>query len=264
MASPDQGSTGKGSGRKTIGVHVHGARGRMGSMVVQGLQGLEDIALTGTSDRGDDLAELLRRGRPAVMVDFTVAEAAVEGIALALDSDVSVVSGTTGIPGADVRRLGEMARSKELGLLLAPNFCIGVVLLQRFARQAAAWFADVEIVELHHERKVDAPSGTALATARQIARAAKTPVNADRPPAEESHGSRGMSVDGVPVHAVRLPGLLAHQEVLFGAPGQILTLRHDTSDRRAFLPGILLGVRAIGRRTGLVDSLEALLDDFGS
>lgn len=247
-----------------IGVHVHGARGRMGSMVAAGLQDRKDIRLTGGSDRGDDLAALLAKGRPDVMVDFTVAEGAVEGIAVALDAGVAVVSGTTGIPPQDVVRLAAKAEAAGLGLLLAPNFCIGVVLLQRFARQAATWFADVEIVELHHERKVDAPSGTALATARQIAAAAAGPLNAGRPEAREHAGSRGAVVEGVPVHAVRLPGLLAHQEVLFGGLGQVLTLRHDTTDRRAFLPGILLGIRGIRKRRGLVDSLEAMLDDPAS
>jgi 4-hydroxy-tetrahydrodipicolinate reductase len=245
-----------------IRVHVHGARGRMGSACVEAIAGAADMQLVGTSGRGDDLHEALRASRPEVAVEFTVAEAAADHLRVMLESDCHVVSGTTGLPAAQARALGELARARGRGLLLAPNFALGMLLLQRFARQAAAWMHDVEIVELHHERKRDAPSGTALHTARLIAEAARTALNQGRPDtAELRAGARGGIEEGVPIHSIRLPGLLAHQEVLFGAPGQVLTLRHDALDRRAYLPGVLLGIRRIRSRTGLVDSLDSMLDD---
>lgn len=245
----------------SIRVHVHGAGGRMGRACVEAVGAAADMELCGTTGRSDDLAASLRATRPEVVVEFTVPGAVEAHLRTILEADCHVVSGTTGLPTERARELGELAASRRRGLLLAPNFAVGVLLLQRFAREAAAHFADVEIIELHHDQKRDAPSGTSLHTARQIAEAAASELNAGRPDSEELvAGSRGGAVAGIPVHSVRLPGLLAHQEVLFGAPGQLLTLRHDTLDRLAFMPGVLLGVRRIRDRTGLVDSLEPFLD----
>ena len=234
----------------------------MGGTTVAAVRAADDLELCGTSGRGDDLAAALRHSRPDVAVEFTAPDAVAAAVRTMLEASVHVVSGTTGLGADAARALGELARARGKGFLLAPNFALGVILLQRFCRQAAAHFADVEILELHHEGKRDAPSGTAVHTAAQIAAAAARPLNAGRIEAVETvPGARGGSHCGVPIHSVRLPGLLAHQEVLFGAPGQVLTIRHDTSDRRAFMPGVLLAIRRIHRHLGLVDSLEHLLDD---
>lgn len=245
----------------TIRVHVQGAKGRMGSTTVQAVQQDRGLQLCGQTDLGDDFAQCLSESRPDVMVEFTVAEAMEDNLRAGLMAGAHVVSGTTGLAAAAAARLAKLAVDRELGLLLAPNFCIGVLLLQRFARDATTWFKDVEILELHHDRKRDAPSGTALATAAQIAAAASHALNRDRPDETESlAGVRGGRHRDIPIHSVRLPGLLAHQEVMFGAAGQVLTLRHDTLDRQAFMPGVLLAIHRISERVGLVDSLERLLE----
>jgi 4-hydroxy-tetrahydrodipicolinate reductase len=243
-----------------IRVHVNGALGRMGATCVQAVEAAEDMVVAGLSDAGDDLHGLLAAGKAEVMVDFTVPDAVEAAVRAALEAGCHVVCGTTGLARDKAEALGKLAEEKDLGFLLAPNFALGVILMQRFAREAVKVFPDVEILELHHEQKQDAPSGTALATARQIAAAAKAPLNAARPEQRQlRQGARGGSEAGIPIHSVRLPGLLAHQEVLFGGPGQVLTIRQDTLDRRAFMPGVLLGIREIPGRRGLVDSLEHLL-----
>jgi 4-hydroxy-tetrahydrodipicolinate reductase len=241
-------------------VHVHGAGGRMGQACVAGIAAAADLALAGTSGRHDDLAAVLARVRPDVVVEFTVPSAVAGNLEVIARCGCHAVCGTTGLSPDAARALGRAFAAQSRALVLAANFAIGAVLLQRFAREAVRWFPDVEIVELHHEQKLDAPSGTALATARQIAAAARAPLNAGRPGAREAvPAARGGPVEGVPIHSVRLPGLLAHQEVLFGAAGQLLSLRHDTTDRRAFVPGVLLAVRSVPGRAGLIDGLEPLL-----
>ncbi len=243
-----------------IQVHVNGVLGRMGSTSVKAIEEAKDMVLCGSSDAGDDLPALLASGGAQVMVDFTVPDAVAAGVRTALDCGCHVVCGTTGLARDQAEALGQLAEEKGVGFLLAPNFAVSIILMQRFAREAARWFLDVEILELHHEQKQDAPSGTAIATARQIAAAAAAPLNDSRPEQKELlKGARGGAESNIPIHSVRLPGLLAHQEVLFGGPGQVLTIRQDTLDRRAFMPGVLLGIRKILDRRGLVDSLEPLL-----
>lgn len=232
----------------------------MGATCVQAVAAAADMVICGQSDAGDDLAALLAAGDAQVMVDFTVPDAVAAGVRTALEVGCHVVCGTTGLPREQAETLGRLAEDKHLGFLLAPNFALGVILMQRFAREAAKVFADVEILELHHQQKQDAPSGTAIATARQIAAAAPGALNASRPQQQQLlEGARGAVEQGIPIHSVRLPGLLAHQEVLFGGPGQVLTIRQDTLDRSAFMPGVLLGIRRVVGRRGLVDSLEHLL-----
>ena len=244
----------------SIRVHVHGAKGRMGATCVEAVHGASDMEVCGETDYGDDLAGALADERPDVVIEFTVPSAVEENVRTMLEAGVPVVAGTTGLPKDKAEALDALAREKGVGFLLAPNFAIGVILMQKFAREAAVHFRDVEILELHHDRKVDAPSGTALHTADLIAASAGGPLNADRPDEEETvPGARGGKQGGVPIHSVRLPGLLAHQEVMFGGVGQVLTIRHDALDRRAFMPGVLLGVRKIREHTGLIDSLERLL-----
>ena len=241
-------------------VHVCGALGRMGSAAAAAIDSAGDLELVGTSGRGDDLAAALRDTCPEVVVEFTRPDAAAANLRTILAAGAHAVSGTTGLADEQLEDLGRQAAGAGVGLVHAANFALGAVLLQRFARQCAAWLDDVEIIELHHDAKLDAPSGTALETARQIGRAAGRDLNADRPRARELPGARGAPVAGVPIHSVRLPGLLAHQEVLFGAVGQTLTLRHDTFDRSAFMPGVLLAVRRVVRCTGLVRSLDSFLE----
>ncbi len=240
-----------------IRVHVCGAGGRMGGAAVAAIRAASDLELGGSSGRGDDLPALLAANAAEVAVEFTTPQAVAANVRTMLECGVHVVCGTTGLARETVVLLGQLAAARGLGLVLAPNFALGAALLQRSARQAARHFAAVEIVELHHDGKRDAPSGTAIETARQIAAAALVPASA---PAPASAPGRGAIVHGVPIHSVRLPGLVAHQEVLFGGCGELLTLRHDALDRSAFVPGILMAIRRVRSRRGLVDSLEALLD----
>jgi 4-hydroxy-tetrahydrodipicolinate reductase len=233
----------------------------MGSAARAAIAAAGDLVLTGATGRGDDLAAALAQDGAEVLVEFTAPSAVEAHLSLALEAGVDAVSGTTGLDEAALLRIDALARARGRAALVAPNFALGVLLLQRFAVEAARWFRDVEIVELHHERKLDAPSGTARDTARRIAAAAAGPLNRDRPAERvDLPGARGGDERGVPIHAIRLPGLLAHQEVLFGAPGELLTLRHDTSDRQAFMPGVLLAVRRLRGRSGLLRSLHELLE----
>ena len=244
----------------TIRVHVHGALGRMGGACIDAVNGASDMELCGTTDVGDDLAAALGAESPDVVVEFTVPDAVEDNVRTMLEAGVPVVAGTTGLPREKAVGLGNLAKEKGVGFLLAPNFAIGVILMQKFAREAAKHFDDVEIIELHHERKVDAPSGTAIHTADLIAASAERALNQGRPDETETvRGARGGAQSGIPIHSIRLPGLLAHQEVMFGGVGQVLTIRHDALDRRAFMPGVLLGIRSIRDHTGLIDSLEHLL-----
>jgi 4-hydroxy-tetrahydrodipicolinate reductase len=194
-----------------------------------------------------------------VAVDFTHPSAVMANIRWCLEHGVHVVVGTTGLTAADLDEVGSLADAADANVVIAPNFALGAVLLLRFAAEAARFFDAAEVIELHHDGKADAPSGTAVATARAIDAARAGEWSApDAIGADPS--SRGAVVDGVRVHAVRLPGLVAHQEVLFGGPGQVLTLRHDALDRSAFMPGVLLAIRSVADRPGLTVGLDALLD----
>jgi len=246
----------------TIRVHVHGAKGKMGSAASAAIEAAEDLSLCGQSGRTDDFKRALERSRPEVVVEFTVPDAAESNLRTILNYGAHAVSGTTGVSSSVASELGALADSCGLGCLLAPNFCLGVILMQRFSKTAARWFDDVEIVEMHHEHKLDAPSGTSLHTARLIAQAAGRPLNRGRPREHQPlAGARGARCGDISIHSLRLPGLIAHQEVLFGATGQRLSIRHDCVDRLAFMPGILLAIRRIADFRGLVDSLDHLLDD---
>jgi 4-hydroxy-tetrahydrodipicolinate reductase len=243
----------------TVRVAVLGAQGRVGSEVVKGVQAAEDLELAGAFDVGDPLV----LAGVDVAVDFTHPDAVMGNVRACIDAGVHAVVGTTGWTEerlADVR--GWLAAAPGTGVLVAPNFGIAAVLMMQFAVQAARFFESVEVVELHHPRKADAPSGTARRTAQLVAAARREAGLAAAPDAtsEALPGARGADVDGVPVHAVRLAGLVAHQEVLLGGAGESLTIRHDTYDRSAFVPGVLLGVREVGSRPGLTVGLEALLE----
>lgn len=206
------------------------------------------------------LPEIFLMGRPTILVDLGRGESAVEHALVAFDHRVSVVIGATGLPPDAVASLRERAEAEGVGAILAPNFALGALLMMEFARKAARFFPSVEIIELHHDRKRDAPSGTAARTARLVAEARGSAPPAPVIETTTVEGARGASVEGVRVHSVRLPGLVAHQEVLFGGPGQTLTIRHDSTSEESFMPGLVLAIQRVGALRHLVEGLEHVLD----
>jgi 4-hydroxy-tetrahydrodipicolinate reductase len=248
--------------REPLRVGVLGARGRMGSETCRAVDAAEDLDLVAMVEAGDWLFGVADAGAQ-VVVDFTSPDVVLDNIRWCIDQGIHCVVGTTGF---DAQRLATVQRwvdeAPGVGVVIAPNFAVGAVLTMRFAEVAARFFESVEIIELHHPNKLDAPSGTAARTASLVAAAR---AEAGRGPAPDAtrtalDGARGARVDGVPVHSVRLSGLVAHQEVLLGTTGETLTLRHDSYDRVSFMPGVLLAVRSVPSRPGLTVGLEALLD----
>ncbi len=240
-----------------IRVAVNGARGRMGTEVVGAVTDAVDLKLVATTDLGDDLASAIRDHRADVVVDFTVADAALANLEAILSAGAAAVVGTSGFDAAAVARARELCAQHERPALVAPNFAVASVLLARFAAETARYLPHVELLEAHHDAKTDAPSGTALKVAADIAGARVEVPSA--PEGESVPGVRGGVVQGVRVHAMRVPGLLARMECLFGGPGDTLTLRHDTLTRASFMPGVLLAIRHVQERTGLTYGLEHLL-----
>ena len=243
-------------------VAVLGAKGRMGTAAVAAINTAQDLELVAALSRHDSLETLLECGAQ-VLVDLTVPHSTEANVRFAVTHGIHAVVGTTGWDAARLGALeGLLAQHPETGVLIAPNFALGSVLATRFAAQAARYFDSVEIIELHHPRKVDAPSGTALRTAQLVAAARAAAAVPAAPDATETEfdGARGASIDGVPVHSVRLAGLVAHQEVLFGSQGEALTIRHDSFTHESFMPGVLLGVRTVGSRPGLTVGLDGYLD----
>jgi 4-hydroxy-tetrahydrodipicolinate reductase len=243
-----------------IKVAVSGALGRMGSEVVQAVQATEGMQIVAQIEVADNLATELRYSDAQVMVDFTVPASAMTNIRIALESKVIPIVGTTGLSPADLDELRQLCDKHQTACLIAPNFAIGAILMMQFSAQAAKYLPDVEIIEMHHEKKVDAPSGTAVKTAQMIAQA-RTGIPAVKPTnAFESHaGATGGEVEGISVHSVRLPGFVASQEVIFGTQGQRLSIRHDSLDRTSFMPGVILAIRKSASLSGLVYGLENLL-----
>lgn len=273
------------STQNTIPVVVNGACGKMGQEVVKAVAQADDMILMGAVDRkleamGQDIGEWIGCGPlevpitndleatlvmaqnegQAVMVDFTHPKTIYESVRAAIAYGVRPVVGTTGLSNEQIRDLAEFAEKASVGCLIVPNFSIGVVLMQQAAQQAAQYFDHVEIIELHHNQKADAPSGTALQTAQMLAEAHKTFNQAEVSETETMAGARGAATaDGIRIHSVRLPGLIAHQEMIFGAPGQLYTLRHDTSDRASFMPGVLLSIRRVMPLKSLIYGLDKIL-----
>jgi 4-hydroxy-tetrahydrodipicolinate reductase len=269
-----------------IPVVVNGAAGKMGREVIKAVAQAKDMVLVGAVDanpllRGQDIGEVIGMGPlevpvlddlqsvlvlatqekvQGVMVDFTHPDAVYENVRSAIAYGARPVVGTTGLTAAQIEDLADFAEKASTGCLIAPNFAIGVLLLQQASLQAAQYFDHVEIIELHHNQKADAPSGTAIKTAEMLAELGKS-YNAPSVTEKETiTGAKGgLGPGNIPIHSVRLPGLLAHQEVIFGAPGQIYTLRHDTSDRACYMPGVLLGIRKVTALKNLVYGLEKLL-----
>jgi len=245
-----------------VRVGVLGARGRMGAEVVRAVEAAPDLRVVAAVDAGDPLSAVADAGAE-VVVDFTHPDVVMDNLRFCLDHDLHAVVGTSGFDDAKVATLrGWLEPKSDLGVLLAPNFALGAVLSMRFAQLAAKYYDTVEIIELHHNRKADAPSGTAAHTARLVAEARAAAGLTEVPDATtaEVDGARGALVDDIRVHSVRLRGLVAHQEVLFGGTGETLTIRHDSLDRTSFMPGVVHAVRAIPDRPGLTVGLENLLD----
>ncbi|MGW7521705.1 4-hydroxy-tetrahydrodipicolinate reductase [Streptomyces sp. NPDC054796] len=243
-------------------VAVLGARGRMGSEAVRAVEAADDLELVASLGRGDSLTALTEAGAQ-VAVDLTTPDSVMENLEFCVAHGIHGVVGTTGWTDERLTALrGWLADSPGTGVLIAPNFGIGAVLMMRFAQQAARFYESVEVVELHHPNKADAPSGTAARTAQLIAGAREAAGLGAQPDATSTalEGARGADVDGVPVHSVRLRGLVAHQEVLFGDEGETLTVRHDSLHRGSFMPGVLLGVRRVVSEPGLTFGLEHFLD----
>lgn len=241
-------------------VAVLGARGRMGATVCQAVDAVPDLELVAALDVEDNLADLTVAGAQ-VVVDFTVPDAVMGNLEFIAGHGMHAVVGTTGFTATRLEQVSDMLRRAGTNAVIAPNFGLAAVLMMQFAAKAAPYFDSVEIVESHHPRKVDAPSGTARRTAELVAaarRAAGCPPMPDAS-ADVVAGARGADIDGIAVHSIRLQGLVAHQEVLLGGPGESLTIRHDSYDRESFMPGVLLAVRNVATRPGLTYGLEHLL-----
>lgn len=242
-----------------IAVGVFGAAGRMGAEVVRAVDGAEGLELVAALDVGDhrDPAKAAQ-----VMVDFTHPDAVMDNLVWCIEQGIHAVVGTTGFTDDRFDQLrAALGDTPSTGIVVAANFSIGAVLMMHFAEQAARFYESVEIIELHHPNKADAPSGTATTTAHRIAaarRAAELPAIPDAT-SHEVPGARGAQIDGIRVHGVRLRGLVAHQDVLFGDPGETLSIRHDSFDRVSFMPGVLTAVRAVGNRPGLTIGIDDLL-----
>ncbi|MSR98871.1 4-hydroxy-tetrahydrodipicolinate reductase [Arthrobacter sp. BL-252-APC-1A] len=243
-------------------VAVLGATGRMGSEAVKAVEAAPDMELVAALGRRDSLQTLVSAGAQYV-VDLTVPDSTEANVRFAVEHGMHAVVGTTGWSADRLQRLEDLlSEHPETGVLIAPNFALGSVLASAFAAKAAPYFQSVEIVELHHPNKVDAPSGTAVRTAELMAASraeAGTPASPDAT-AKELPGARGADVDGIRVHSVRLRGLVAHQEVLLGGEGEQLTIRHDSYDRASFMPGVLLGLREVAAHPGLTVGLDGYLN----
>lgn len=241
-------------------VGVLGSKGKVGATMVGAVQAAEDLTLSAEVDAGDPLS-LLTDNNTEVVIDFTHPDVVMDNLKFLIDNGIHAVVGTTGFTEERLQQVRAwLAAKPDVSAVIAPNFAIGAVLSMHFARQAAPFYESVEVIELHHPHKADAPSGTAARTAALIAEARKDlPPNPDATTASLP-GARGADVDGVPVHSVRLAGLVAHQEVLFGTVGETLTIRHDSMDRTSFVPGVLLAVRQVAEHPGLTVGIESLLN----
>jgi len=244
-----------------IKVGVLGARGRMGAEVVKAVTEAKDLELVAALDLGDSLDQLLSKGAQ-VVVDFTTPDSVMANLEFLISNGINAVVGTTGFDEVRVAKLQALVKANpKVGVLIAPNFAIGAVLMMEFATKAAKYFESAEIIELHHPDKVDAPSGTAARTAELMTQARKDAKLSAAPDATNSGipAARGGKVGEIPVHSIRLRGLVAHQEVLLGGLGETLTIRHDSLDRAGFMPGVLLGIRKVISNPGLTHGLEKFM-----
>lgn len=246
----------------TVSVVVNGAKGRMGRCAVEAIGADESLELIGTLGREDSLKEALEKLKPEVVVDLTVASSAIENTRTIIESGCRPVVGTSGFTDESVAKLKKLAQDKGLGGVIAPNFALGAVLMMKLSREIGQYLPNVEIVETHHEKKLDAPSGTSLRTAEMIAEARGSRIvvaNAPSQSQETIPGARGASYSGIQIHSLRLPGHIAHQKVIFSGPGEVLTISHDSIDRECFMPGICLACRKAPELAELVYGLEHIL-----
>ncbi|MER0074003.1 4-hydroxy-tetrahydrodipicolinate reductase [Corynebacterium sp. KPL3739] len=244
-----------------IKVGVLGAQGRVGKAIVEGVHAEDDLELVAEISRGDDLQHLVDN-HAEVIVDFTQPDSVMGNLEFCIANGIHCVVGTTGFDKERLDQVEQWTRQEGAGnVLIAPNFAISAVMTMVLAKQAAKFFETAEVVEFHHPTKLDAPSGTAIHTAEAIAQARRDAELGEMPDATEKslEGARGANVDGIPVHAVRTRGMVAHEEVIFGAQGQSLTFRQDSYDRSSFTPGVLVGVREIAQHPGLVVGLDKYL-----
>ncbi len=262
---------------KPIKVVVHGALGRMGREVTNALCREPEMQMVGAIELqvsedyltlpdgsgkvpfSSNLDHILTSCQPDVLVDFTTAKATMPTVRIAAKQGVNLVIGTTGLTTDELSEMERLSTAHKVGIAVAPNFALGAVLMMHLAKIAAKYLDYAEIIELHHHLKADSPSGTALSTARAMAQARGKPFS--RPPEQgRTPSSRGEQVEGVTIHSVRLPGLMAHQEVILGAPGQTLSIRHDTISRECYMPGVILAIKEVVKRQGLIYGLDALLN----
>ncbi len=256
---------------------IHGCLGRMGQAVSDGLAREADFTVVGGVDKapggatylvngkgvlyGNDVVQAIAASRPEVVVDFSTAEATMGVVRAAAEAGAGFVVGTTGHKPAAYAEMEALAKQHKVGGVFAPNFALGAVLLMHLAAKVSPHFEYAEITELHHETKIDAPSGTASATARAMVKAKGKPFQHNVPSVESLPGTRGNHIEGVTIHSVRLPGMMAHQEVVFGIAGQTLTLRHDTINRECYVPGIAIAVRYAAAHKGeFIQGLDRLLN----
>jgi len=243
-------------------VAVLGAKGRMGAETVAAIESASDLTLSSALDLGDSLDQLIKTGTE-VVIDFTHPDSVMKNLEFAINNGIHVVVGTTGF---DDKKLSELKnllfKNPKVGALIAPNFGLGAVLMMQFSQKAAQYFESVEIIELHHANKVDAPSGTAIRTAELITDARKQSKKGAMPDASKTiiPGARGAKVGDVPIHSVRSHGFVAHQEVIFGDTGETLSIRHDSINRAGFMPGVLIGVRNVAKHPGLTVGLENYME----
>jgi 4-hydroxy-tetrahydrodipicolinate reductase len=261
-----------------ITILVHGALGRMGREVVAAISRDPELELVGAVDikatqdqltlpdgskkvpLSTELNSLIEAKNPKVLLDFTIAEAAISAALLALKHGVNVVIGTSGLSEDNLKEIARLSEANKVGAVVAPNFTIGAAVLLNAAKAAAKLFDYVDIIEMHHHEKVDAPSGTALATAKAMLQSRGKPFLYSKTKKETLSGTRGGEIDGVAIHSVRLPGFVASQEVVFGGQGQTLSLRHDTIGRECYMPGIIMAIKEVVHRKGLVYGLDTLLN----
>lgn len=267
---------------KPITVLVHGVLGKMGKEVVAAICRDPELELVGGVDikatqeqltlpdgskkvpLSPNLSSLLETCHPRVLLDFTIAEAAMSAARIALKQGINVVIGTSGLSEDNLKEIAQLSEANKVGAVAAPNFALGSVVLLHLAKIAAKLFDHAEVIELHHHEKADAPSGTALATAREMVKSRGKPFVYPVTKKETLSGTRGGQVDGVAIHSVRLLGLMASQEVIFGAPGQTLSLRHDAISRECYMPGIIIAIKEVVGRQGLIFGLDNLLNLGGS
>lgn len=262
---------------ESIKIVVQGAKGKMGQEVVNAVCHSTDMELVGVADKkpgedffllpegkgqipfSTDTRNILLKSRPQVLVDFSVAEAAITAARAAAELEINLVIGTTGLTQDNIQEIEKLCNERRIGAVVAPNFALGAVVMIQLAKIASKYFDYAEIIEMHHEKKADAPSGTSLSTARAMLEARGKPFLYPPTQKETLAGTRGGQNSGIAIHSMRLPGLLAHQEIVLGTSGQTLSIRHDTISRECYMPGVLLAIKEVVKRKGLIYGLDKLL-----